>query len=259
MKCTYDVHVHMGQYETIYYNPYKIIRVLAASGVTHAYISTTTSCMRWNSDYEKDIIIKHIISEIEEAEDTAKELGIEVNPLCWIMPKRYFEGESIETIMAETAYKGFKIHPLAHAWDEWDVGISNLMDDICTYAMSNSIPIFIHTGTNYCDRPGRFEKWFKSYDNVTFVLAHCKNYPEMARILSNYSNVYGDVSFCPTENVIKMAREGFSSRLLFGTDFPITFHMKKKETYNVNDLYMEYRDLLKTQILEHITGMFDIL
>ena len=63
----FDTHVHFGQFEDVYYSPHTVIETLAAHNVKGAYLSSTTSCMAWNDENEKKIIITHIKDEFEEA------------------------------------------------------------------------------------------------------------------------------------------------------------------------------------------------
>lgn len=50
----FDTHVHFGQLEDVYYSPHTVIETLAAHNVKGAYLSSTTSCMAWNDENEKN-------------------------------------------------------------------------------------------------------------------------------------------------------------------------------------------------------------
>lgn len=236
--------MHIGQFEECYYNPYKVIKVLASCGVIGAYVSSTTSCIEWSNPSEKELIIEHIRNEFIELESSATLLKFDARPLCWIIPQRYFEGESIRSVFEESMYKGFKIHPRVHKWDLSDSRVCSLMDEICQCAEEKSFPIFIHTGICDFERPEKFEEWYRRYSRVTFVLAHCKNTNSVIEMFKKYGNVHGDVSFCSLDSFLQISESGFSDRLLFGSDFPVTDYLCGKKTSNTKTLYTEYQELL---------------
>ena len=51
---TSDYHVHCGQYYENYYQPASIIKALYNNGIKKAWISSTTSCIEWSNDKEKE-------------------------------------------------------------------------------------------------------------------------------------------------------------------------------------------------------------
>lgn len=87
----FDFHVHIGKFEEVYYNSHIIIKVLSSCGIKGAYISSTTSCLKWNTPNEKKIITEHIQAEFQEVKFTAERLKFDAMALCWVIPERYFE------------------------------------------------------------------------------------------------------------------------------------------------------------------------
>ena len=222
MDTTFDHHVHCGQYENQYYQPAYVIQTLGANGVKRVWLSSTTSNISWSDEYEKHMLIKHVEDELEEAIIAGIQMNIEVTPFYWVVPQRHFEGEDITTVMKEFPYCGFKIHPRLKGWELSNKDNEALAEDICKYADNNSLPILIHTGVDLLDTPDRFEKLFSKYTNIKFVLAHCRQIDTITRLFDQYENVYGDCALCPFQSIEMLCRAGFSNRLLFGTDFPIT-------------------------------------
>jgi hypothetical protein len=230
----------MGQFEKVYYNPYKVIEVLSNYGVTGAYVSSTTSCIVWDDINEKKIVLDHIKAEFDELLYCAEQYGIDARPLCWVIPQRYFEGDSITQMYSEIEYMGFKIHPGAHKWNLQDNRIESLLDDICHMAIEKRVPIFIHTGVCDYELPQKFEEWFAKYPNAIFVLAHCRKPMEAIRLFDKYKNLYGDVSYTDIAHIKVVFEHGYAQRMLYGSDFPITNYRWGMESYADSDLYKNY-------------------
>lgn len=242
---TFDAHVHFGQFEDVYYPPHTVIEALVACNVTGAYLSSTTSCMAWNNMDEKEVIITHIKDEFEEASQCAKKLNFKLYPVYWIIPKRHFENDTFSNIFSETPYQGLKIHPRAHDWNLNNEKICCLMDCACQFAQKRKIPIFIHTGYCEFEHPEKFEKWYKNYSSVTFVLLHCKKTDSVKALFKKYNNVLGDISFCATDMVDELINAGFAERLYFGSDFPIMDYLYGKRNNGIDNLTNVYSDLLE--------------
>ncbi len=243
-----DYHVHCGQYYETYYQPSNVIKALHGNGIKDVWISSTTSCISWESEEEKTYILQHIEDELKEAIEAAKRYGMNITPLYWVLPQRKQEGESIENIMDSSFYKGFKIHPKIGGWNLGSVLIETLMNEVCTYASKHSLPILIHTGIDESDSPAKFERFFGEYQTVKFVLAHCKNAEAVIGMFSKYKNVYGDVAFCPKESYEKICASGFIERLQIGTDFPITYWYSSKSKVSKaqkSDLIFNYKKTIK--------------
>lgn len=245
-KKLFDFHVHIGQFEDVYYSPHKIVETLVSCGVGGAYISSTTSCIRFSNDTEKRIVVEHIQDEFRELMDSAKDNLFDARPLCWVIPERYLEGESVVQMMSESLYAGFKIHPRAHEWNLADSKICALMDDICDYSETNSVPILIHTGTIDYERPAKFERWFKMFPMVKFILAHCKAEDEVIDLMRRYRNVFGDTAFCSKQSFQTIMENGFARRMLWGTDFPIVDFFEGKRKNDLRSLKGVYRKLIKS-------------
>ena len=240
----YDYHTHIGQFQKVYYNPYKIIDVLSKCGIDGAYVSSTTSCLQWNTKEEKSIIVEHIKAEFDELLSCAQKKVFDARPVCWIIPQRYYEGDSVVQMYSESSYQGFKIHPRAHRWDIKRKETRMLLDDVCRIAENKKVPVIVHTGLCDFERPNRFEYWFRNFPQTTFILAHCKNIDETVIMLDKYSNLYGDVSFALPNDVHQIVDTDYIKRFLFGTDFPITTYSYDMEFYNDKSLYQNYKMIL---------------
>lgn len=241
----FDHHVHIGQFQDVYYNPYKMVDILLNCGVIGAYISSTTSCIDWDTKQEKEILISHIKAEIKELLSYSKERNFDAKPLCWIIPQRYYEGETVDEIYSECDYQGFKIHPRAHDWDLNKKMVVMLLSDICKIAEQKNVPVLIHTGICEFESPSKFKYWFETFPNVKFILAHCcRDVNKILDLFDTYKNLYGDVAFSKPEDLQPILYSKHRNRLLFGTDFPITAHNQSMKKYKKRSLYKNYKQIL---------------
>ncbi len=243
-----DYHVHCGQFYDTYYQPSDIIKAIHNNGIKELWISSTTSCISWQNEEEKAYILQHIDDELREAIVEAQSYKIKITPLYWVLPQRKKEGESIEKIMDNSLYKGFKIHPKIGDWSLNDPLIEALMNEVCMYASKHGLPILIHTGVDEIDSPAKFEHFFEKCNTVTFVLAHCKNVEAVIEMFSKHKNVYGDISFCPQMCYNRIYNMGFADRLLIGTDFPITHWCSNEIKASVipkSELISNYKKVIK--------------
>lgn len=242
----FDYHVHIGQFEDVYYHPYKIADVLMSCGIEGAYVSSTTSCIQWNTQQEKDIVIEHIKAEVIELLSYSRGKNFIAKPMCWIIPQRYYDGETVEEMYYECNYYGFKIHPRAHDWNLNNKAIVMLLSDICKMAERKNVPILIHTGMCEFEKPSKFEYWFEAFPNVKFILAHCRNVKDILELFSMHNNLYGDVAFSTPGDLQEILNSEYCKRLLFGTDFPITIHHRNMRQYEDLKLYENYNKILST-------------
>lgn len=244
MDNRFDCHVHIGQFQDVYYNPYKVVDVLSCCGVIGAYVSSTTSCIHWDTLEEKDTVIEHIKAEFNELLLYSLEKKFDARPLCWVIPQRYYEGDSVEKMYSECEYCGFKIHPRAHKWDMNDGMTNMLLDDICKMAETQKVPILIHTGICDFEQPNIFEPWIKAFPKVNFVLAHCKAVDEMLTLFRQYKNLLGDVAFSSPSDLQQIINSDYFERLLYGTDFPITTYLHNIRFCDDRELYEHYKQIM---------------
>ena len=247
MSITADYHIHCGQYEKAYYQPAHVIKSLYRNGIKEAWLSSTTSNIMWNNADEKSMLIQHIKDELSEALYTAKQYGMRVKPLYWVVVNRHNEGETISDVMDDFPYGGFKIHPRLPGWELSNAFVLPLFEEICRYASDYHMPVLIHTGIDPEDIPSRFEAYFSAFPKVEFVLAHCKQHDIVIRLFEQYKNVYGDCSFCPEKIYRTICDAGFAERIRFGTDFPITHWYTNPSDCSLNELTEHYKNIIQNQ------------
>ncbi len=217
-----DYHVHIGQFDKVYYYADRVFSALKASGVDEVYFSSTTSCLYCPP---KDLY-EGVRGEISDALKAAEEVGIKAHALYWVVPDVYFSGISIKQAMSEMAYDGFKIHPRAQKWDLTDNKTITLVKEIFSYAQNYEKLILIHCDDD--NSPKLFELFIAQYPKALVQIAHCRPFSDTVDMLRNYSNVVADTAMVNEDVIAKLKGLGFSEQLRFGSDFPITHWREEK-------------------------------
>jgi hypothetical protein len=218
-----DIHVHIGQFKEIYYAAEEVFDAVftggAACGIDRLVFSSTTSCV-------DGILYGTVAAEIEAA---LKFYGLEKTaPFLWFIPAYIEQGMNIEQVMADLPYQGFKLHPLINNWEFENLDHIKALRKVFDYAAQNKLPVLIHTGEGDVHSPDRFQTFFGLYPTVQFILAHSRPVETTIIMLRKYGNVYCDSSFASEESLQKIVAAGFTSRVLFGSDFPITHYFRTK-------------------------------
>jgi hypothetical protein len=215
-----NTHIHIGQFKEIYYAAEEVFdAVFTYAGIDRLVFSSTTSCAQ-------GVQYGAVAAEIEAA---LKHYGPEKTaPLLWFNPVFIDQGINIEQTMNDLPYQGLKLHPLSNNWDFGNQNHDKALRTLFDYAAQNKMPVLIHTGEGDVQSPDRFQAFFGLYPTVRFILAHSRPAHTTIIMLQKYANVYCDSSFAPEESLQKIAAAGFASRILFGSDFPITHYFKTK-------------------------------
>jgi len=215
-----DIHIHIGQFNEIYYDANEVFdAVFACDSIDHLFFSSTTSCV-------EGVLYNIVAKEIENA---LKFYGPEKTaPFFWYNPAYIEQGVDIEQVMDDLPYQGFKLHPLCHNWDFENQKHVKTLRKAFDYAAQKKLPILLHTGEGDVHSPDRFEAFFGLYPTVQFILAHSRPVETTITMLQKYGNVYCDISFAPEMSLQEITAAGFVSRILFGSDFPITHYFRTK-------------------------------
>lgn len=245
-KEIFDSHIHIGRFFDIYYDAQTVFKTLKDAGVSGFMYSSTTSGETVDSKDSALKLYKKIKEEIIGAQKTAESFDLNSYSLYWIIPliHRLLPELTLDKAMSEAPYKGFKLHPRANVWDISDAFTRALAESVFIYADKKKLPILIHTGPDI-DRADLFESFFKLCTNGKIILAHCRPLDTTLRLLAEYENVFCDTAFVNIETIKQIKEAGFKSKVLFGSDFPITDYInnnreKTKELPNTKTLYSEY-------------------
>ena len=233
-----DYHVHFGQWSNGYYSAFSVFDAIKQSEVEEVCFSSTSSCKYCKESL--DVINKNLDStnfptalelydfiknEVLEAIEYAKKINLKVVPLYWVIPEVHFSeiaNISIEKAMKEVPYKGFKLHTRANHWNLTDEKTFNLAEDVFSYANNHKLHILIHCGDDDFDNPTLFESFIAKYPNAKVQLAHCKPLEDTLYMLEKYSNTICDTAFVSEEVQNQIIAAGFESRMVYGSDFPIS-------------------------------------
>lgn len=220
-----DHHVHIGQFNEVYYDALQVFNAIEESAkqnsVTQVYFSSTSSC---RDDAE--------LSKIEE--ETAYALKfkseiLKVKPYLWFIPQYAEKNINIKSVMGTFDYAGFKIHPFAQKWNLENPIHKKCFQDIFEYAEENQKFILIHSGLDKDCNPIRFEQYFKDYPNAKVILAHSNPAKSVCKLVNNYKNVYCDTAYITKGNLKYISKNiKDKSKILFGTDFPLTQYFNER-------------------------------
>jgi predicted TIM-barrel fold metal-dependent hydrolase len=216
-----DNHVHIGQFEDIYYHGLEIADIIMSSGMEALSFSSTTSCADNITyiDIEKEIL--ELLSKVSYLHEI-------IRPFLWYIPEYINQNISVQNAFAAVPYKGIKLHPQAHKWMFDNNQHMEVLHSLFDYADQNSLPILIHTGENVVDSPDRFEYFFREYTNVQCILAHSRPLDTTIEMLKKYTNMLCDTAFVSEDNVHLLISAGYREKILFGSDFPITHYFNNK-------------------------------
>jgi predicted TIM-barrel fold metal-dependent hydrolase len=216
-----DNHVHIGQFEEVYYDPLEVVDIVmtAAPRITGFAFSSTSSCT-------EDVSYIHIEKEIADFLARMPYASEAARPFFWFIPDYIKQGVNIESALSGIPYKGIKLHPYAQKWDFENSDHLEALGGLFDYAATAALPVLIHTGHSGIDSADRFERFFSEYRDLRFVLAHCRPLDAAVRILETYANVSGDTAFMPEEDTRYLADHGLGHKIIFGTDFPITHYFR---------------------------------
>lgn len=229
---THDFHTHIGQYWNTYYDWHDVFSCLKANGIsgtTCAYLTPKFDDMKTSVEFHHAVV-----EEWYTALKFASSIKLEVKPLWWADPLVLRSGLSVSDAFFELPFAGIALHPRLHDWTKEN---SSLTDAIFEFAKGQDIPLFIHTGLSEDDSPYLFEPWFKKLPEVEAHLAHCRDSEAIIDLFSKYPKLLGDTAFCPDESYDAICKAGFSERMLYGTDFPITHYVELSETKHVQRVF----------------------
>ena len=97
------------------------------------------------------------------------------------------------------------------------------------YVEENQKFILIHSGLDKDCNPIRFEQYFKDYPNAKVILAHSNPAKSVCKLVNNYKNVYCDTAYITKGNLKYISKNiKDMSKILFGTDFPLTQYFNER-------------------------------
>ncbi len=197
--------------------------------------SSTSSC---REDAKLDLVEE----EIAYAQSYQSNKLI-TKPYLWFVPKYAELGISIESATSSFDYCGIKIHPAGQDWDDDNSVHQKALHQIFRWAHDNEKSILIHCGTQQCDLPDRFESFFYEYSNACVILAHSNPVIKTSQMLNKYKNVFSDTACLEMKKYQQLCSlVNDKSKILFGSDFPVTHYFSKylfKKHFSFTEEYIE--------------------
>lgn len=202
-----DIHTHYGPYGDYEFSPEEVLQKFKDIGLKRVGIMQTPM----KSDvYMPD---NHKLLDIISLANGE----IEILPILMTSPAMIKNDPSFSKVQ-DIPYKIIKVHPYAHNWAKYP----NLVEILLNHAKAKSMPLMIHTGYDESE-PQNFEKWYKKYPEIMFILAHGKPFDQALAMIKKYKNVWIDISFTDISEIHKIITKTNSDtkRFLFATDMPI--------------------------------------
>ena len=212
-----DYHIHIGQFNEKYYDALLLFKTIEKITpiITEVFYSSTSSC-------RNDVELSGVEEEITYAESFQSE-KLHIKPYLWFIPKYSDQNISIESAIKSFDYCGIKLHPYAQNWNLENTKHLKSLKQIFRWAHDTEKYVLIHCGPQECDLPTRFEQFFKEYPNAKVILAHSNPIEETSEMVNKYKNVFCDTACVKKEDIFKLQNLIVDrSKILFGSDFPIT-------------------------------------
>lgn len=234
-----DYHIHIGQFNEIYYNSSKIFSIIerlsSKTKINKFYYSSTSSC---RDDAE--------LIKIEEEINYAQNLilnGIKAYPYLWFIPKYAEQRINVASAAKSFDYCGIKLHPAGQIWDENNSTHLKSLHQIFRWANDNKKIILIHCGKQSRTLPSRFELFFSEYKDAKIILAHSNPIQETIEMINKYENVFSDTAFVTQSKLETLySKINDKTKILFGSDFPITHYYSTHLFLEKKTLKQEYLD-----------------
>lgn len=208
-----DAHIHVGYYsrkghiEPFYYSPRRICTILKKCAVDE-FIYSSTSMQTHGIDY------CGVDAEMREVQ---RLFGKGAHPFLWVT-RRYLDSLTRVADIDFKFYEGIKLHGMDGS--HWATEEKDALEQVLVVADRFGMPVMIHTGTEEDSRPLNYLRFALLHPSVRFNFAHGRPLCEAEKCLEASANVFVDVSCMSADDVHKLIRDGWSNRLLWGTDFP---------------------------------------
>ncbi len=152
--------------------------------------------------------------------------------------------EEFEHILS-LGLKGIKLHPDFQGFD----ADSPKMDRVYR-AIGNRLPVLFHAGDKNLDSssPQRLANVLGKFPQLIMIAAHLGGHSQWKEALNCLigKNLYLDTSsairYMEKDFALKLIRQHGTQKVVFGTDYPITYHDEELEAFYQLDLTPEERE-----------------
>lgn len=136
----------------------------------------------------------------------------------------------LKTFVDDGTVGGIKIHPIVGGYACGELAYR--MHDVVALAQRAHLPVMIHTGhipveslsgLRGCTEVQSIRPLIESFPDVKFVLAHIgwESWRQVLQLASDHRNTLVETSWQPAEVIRRAVDKLGSSRVLFGSDFPL--------------------------------------
>lgn len=207
-----DTHIHVGQFNDLYFAPSAIHELMEQLCVDYYAVSSTTQC---EENYPK------VLWEMEEL---VRLDGKKVLPIMWITPEA-LQGNIAWYLESDIRWRMLKIHPFLNQ-TEWNPK-DELFAEVLDISRELRLPLLIHTGNEECCKADIYEQAIRNNPDITFILAHGRPVESAIHIATIFDNAYVDSAFMPLGHMKMFVESGLSEKLLWGTDMCIPKHFNR--------------------------------
>jgi predicted TIM-barrel fold metal-dependent hydrolase len=230
-----DAHVHIGHYsEGRFFDPVTVASELLSLGISQWAVSSTTIC-------EGTDRFSETLAELDAMEAAAPG---RVVPVLWLTPEML----PFKDRFLLPQFRALKIHERAHTWTDTE------LDAAFSLAEESVLPLVVHTGGSARCDAGAYLDLCRLHCKVSVVLAHGRPVEQALEILSECPNTFADTAFMPAKDIMTLIDDGFSSRVLWGSDYPldIIFFPEEAPVKRLDIRISEFKKSVPRQISSQI-------
>ena len=235
-----DAHVHVGYYsrkgreEPFYYSPRRVVGLLDRCGVDDFIVSSTCSQVEGIG----------IVDIVREAREIKRLSGDRAHIFFWLSGRLYEEEPEMRWLDSGL-FEGFKLHEGETPW------IQNRHKDlrrVLSVAEERGLSVMLHSDQNEWSRPLKLAELASNFPSIRFNFAHCRPMDEMAKVITEYPNVWTDTAYMALDEFQKLRDYDWHGRLMFGTDLPV---WQAHEDCSLTKRYREYLQAFRSMSLEN--------
>ena len=138
-------------------------------------------------------------------------------PLLWVAPDMLRNDPTLSHSLSALPYRGIKIHGRAHRWAPEGRSLRRVL----AIARERPLPVLMPTGGDAACDAGAYRSLIIASRGATIILAHGRPVDQAIGVLKACPGCWVDTAFMPVQDLDLLVAEGFSGKILFGSDTPI--------------------------------------
>ena len=230
-----DSHLHIGNIsDTEIVTPAHVKEFLTSMGVDNGLVMPV-ALRGGNDDWKKHRTLYK------------ESIAVGFNVALYVNTQMLAQSEDLAKFLI-LPFKALKIHPDAVVFS------SQQIEQVCSIAEKNRLPLMIHTGADESCHCERFRPFIKNHPKLIFVLCHARPSEEAFSMMREFSNLWIDTAFLPFNDWAANISKDIEDRIMFGTDFPVNRwfpHLGNEQQWYANQI-SDIRKILGKSISEKI-------